>query len=385
MKILKYCILGFVVTTVFFLKCRQPYNPPIPKSNLGYLVVDGIIINGPDSTVINLSRTQNLTDSAFVNNPETGAFVTVVGQNSEIYPLTERSPGTYMTSGLNLNLNETYKLKIITTNGKEYLSDSVPVKQTPPIDSVFWQQDTSGVNIYLTTHDPSNNTRYYRWNYTETWQYNTYEQSSFDWVNNQIVIRDSSTQIYNCWGSDNSSSILIGSSAKLSQDVINQNPITTVPSGSEKISYEYSILVNQYAITSDEFNYLQTTKSYTEQLGGLFDPQPSQIVGNIHCVTTPSEPVLGFINASSVSSARIFVFYRNLPLPWVYVPYYLTDSCYNFLTVPDSLNSFLPPTGQRYYVLIGQTTTGNKYILTTSFCADCRLHGGTSIKPPFWQ
>jgi len=385
MKIFKYCIFGFVVLTVFFLKCRQPYNPPIPKTNLGYLVVDGIIISGPDPTVINLSRTQNLTDSAYVNIPETGALVSVIGQNSETYPLSEQSSGTYVAPGLSLNLNETYRLKIITTNGKQYLSDSVPVKQTPPIDSVFWRQDTSGVNIYLTTHDPTNSTRYYRWDFTETWEYNTQEQSSVDWVNSQIVVRDSTTQIYNCWSSDNSTSILIGTSAKLSQDIINQNLITEVPSGSEKIANEYSILVNQYAITSDEYNYLQTTKSYTEQLGGLFDPQPSQIPGNIHCVTNPSETVIGFINASSVTSARIFVYFRNLPLPWVNVPYYMADSCFNFLIQPDSASYYLPSASPRYYVLIGETITGAQYILTTTFCADCRVHGGTNIKPPFWQ
>ncbi|HEX4372916.1 MAG TPA: DUF4249 family protein, partial [Puia sp.] len=115
--------------------CRQPYLPPIGKANLGYLVVDGVIINGQDSTIINLSRTQNVNDSIYlVNNPETGAAVSVIGANGDSYNLNEQSAGRYVTDQLLLNASELYRLKIITTNGKQYLSDSVPVKQTPPID-----------------------------------------------------------------------------------------------------------------------------------------------------------------------------------------------------------------------------------------------------------
>jgi hypothetical protein len=376
-------ILFFVLIIGF--SCRQPYLPPIKKADLGYLVVDGIIINGQDSTIINLSRTQNVNDSIYlIHNPETGAAVSVVGANGDSYNLNEQSAGRYVTDQLSLNANELYRLKIITTNSKQYLSDSVPVKQTPPIDSVFWRQDSAGVSIYLTAHDPSNNTRFYRWDYTETWEYSTLQESDFDWINDQLVIRDSTTQIYNCWSADNSSSILIGSSAKLSKDIISNTLLTTIPTGSEKINKEYSILVNQYAITSDEFSYLQTTKNYTEELGGLFDPQPSQLASNIHCVTDPTEPVLGYINVSSVSSARIFIYSGEIT-QWNYIPYYTNDSCSTYNVATDILDNYLPGTGPRSYVLLAKQTGHDAYILGSVFCADCMTHGGTNIKPYFWQ
>src|SRR5580704_2286044 len=140
--------------------CKQAYLPPVAKSNLGYLVVDGIIISGQDSTVISLSRTQNIADTIYTINPEPGALVSVIGQNGESFPLAEQTSGRYVTDHLDLNNNETYQLKIITANGNQYLSDSIPVKQTPLIDSVFWTEDSIGVSIYLNTHDPTNNTRY---------------------------------------------------------------------------------------------------------------------------------------------------------------------------------------------------------------------------------
>jgi hypothetical protein len=368
--------------------CKQAYLPPVAKSNLGYLVVDGIIISGQDSTVISLSRTQNIADTIYTINPEPGALVSVIGQNGESFPLAEQTSGRYVTDHLDLNNNETYQLKIITANGNQYLSDSIPVKQTPLIDSVFWTEDSIGVSIYLNTHDPTNNTRYYRWDYTETWDYHASAQSIADWINNQIVLRDSTNQIYTCYSSVNSTNILIGNSSKLSEDVISRYLLTTIPAGSEKINDKYTILVNQYAITADEYDYLQTTKSFTEQLGGLFDPQPSQINGNIHSLSNPTEPVIGFVNASSVSTVRIYISSREIDPAWGYIPYYSTDysSCHDTLITYDLLNIFLPPTGPRYFVYIGHSTIHPElYILVSAYCGDCRLHGGSNIKPSFWQ
>jgi hypothetical protein len=58
--------------------------------------------------------------------------------------------------------------------------------------------------------------------------------------------------------------------------------------GDERISSRYSTLVRQFAISPNTYNYWQNLKN-TEQLGTLFDAQPSQLVGNAHCAV-PNEP-----------------------------------------------------------------------------------------------
>jgi hypothetical protein len=384
MKACVYFILGCVLLIMILTGCKQAYNPPSIHANLNYLVVDGIIISGQDATIVNLSRTQNLSDSIQSVLPETGAQVSVAGVNGDVYPLTEQSSGAYTASQLNLNNNEKYQLKIITSNGKEYLSDSIPVKITPAIDSVTWANNSTGVAIYVNTHDPQNNTRYYRWDFIETWEYRTKINSSFDWIGGQVVTRDSNDLIYYCWSSDNSTTLNIATSAKLAQDIINESPLTNIPSGSEKINNEYSILVKQYAITEDEFNYLQNIKTYTEQLGGLFDPQPSYIAGNIHCISVPAERVIGYISASTVTEQRIFI--NNTQVgPWDYTPYYQNFTCKQFLVPPDSMNYYFPSPGAAGpYVLLGQPDMGPGYIIITAECADCRTNGGTNIKPSYW-
>src|ERR1700722_17573378 len=335
------------------LSCRQPYFPSVAKSNLNYLVVDGTILNGADTTTITLSRTQNLTDSSYVLTGETGAQVSVIGENAETYPLIETGNGNYIAPQLNLNYNETYQLKIIRSNGNVYLSDSIPVKQTPPIDSVSWKDDSALMHFFVTTHDPSNNTRYYRWNYTETWQYRSTYFSKLIYQNGTLRERTPAENVYNCWSSANSTAILTGTSDALSQDIIYEQPILDdslftflypvnhqliLPGLSQKFTIEYSILVNQYAITEAAYAFWQNLKLNTEGLGGLFSPEPSsQIPGNIHCVTNPKQPVIGYITASTLQQKRIFInhfdlFHGSPATPEI--------GCYGFLAPPDSINYY---------------------------------------------
>ena len=136
------------------------------------------------------------------------------------------------------------------------MSDSIPVKQTPPIDSVSWKYDSTLLHLFLTTHDPSNNTRYYRWSYVETWQYQSTYFSQLIYQNGTLRKRTPAENVYYCWSSDNSTDILVGTSDALSQDLIYEEPILVdsiftfsypinhqlnLPGLSQKFTIEYSI------------------------------------------------------------------------------------------------------------------------------------------------
>ncbi len=378
MKLSRFPI--FLFFAIEITCCKQVYEPPAITTTNHFLVVDGVIVTGPDSTSIKLSRTRNLGDTV-PPIPELQATVNVVGESGDTYPLYDQGDGRYYTFGLNLNNGEKYQLKINTFDGKQYESDFVPVRSTPPIDSLSWEQDSSrDVHVFLNTHDPQDNTKYYRWTYTETWQYNAAYQSYFDYVNEQVVPRGIDNFIYTCWRTTNSTDIMVGTTEKLSQDVISQYPITSVGQGSEKISIMYSINVNQYAITAEAYDYWQNLKKNTEQLGTLFDPQPSQVTGNLHCISNAQEPVLGYVSVSTPQSKRIFINYGQLSY-WTYDPYY--GSCFiDTATSTDQINQVFPVGGTQFYTFFG--TDNGLYLYTTSLCGDCRLHGGTTVKPPFW-
>ena len=48
-------------------------------------------------------------------------------------------------------------------------------------------------------------------------------------------------------------------------------------------------------------------KKNTEDIGSFFGPLPSELKGNIHCLTNPEEPVIGFVTSSAATQKRIFI------------------------------------------------------------------------------
>jgi len=387
-----------LLAAIIFTGCKKPYNPPAIALPGSYLVVEGVINSGSDSTLIKLSRTVSLSSPNAVN-PVLGAVVTVISDQGTVYPLTETSAGSYVSPGLNLDNSHTYRLSIKTSN-EQYLSDFVAVENSPPIDSINYTVQSSGVNIFANTHDPKNNTRYYRWDYTETYMFHSNYFSS--WISNgdTVLIRDQvNDQIYYCWKSDTSSTIILGSSAKLSKDIIADNPITFIASTSEKLTREYSIQVKQYALTGAAYTFWQNLKTNTEQLGGIFDAQPSNINGNIHSVTNPSEPVIGYVSIGSVSILRIFIGTDDLPISFTPTPFYPSCELDSELFVYYPPNAKVPiyqedeffniNKGAPYPPLIPvqaiTTPTGTVIGHTGSdeACVDCTLRG-TNKQPSFW-
>jgi hypothetical protein len=384
------------IWTIFLLLlaigCKKPYNPPAITAQGSYLVVEGIINAGPDSTIIKLSRTVNLSAASTVN-PETGATVAVEGNDNTRYPLTETSTGKYAAAGLNLNNAKQYRLSIKTANNQQYLSAFVPVSITPPIDSVGFTVQANGMQIYLNTHDPNNNTHYYRWDYSETWQFHSLYESEYITNGQAIVPRTISQQNYSCFGHDTSSSITLGSSAQLKQDVIYQAPITTVASTSEKLETKYSILVQQYALTGDAYNFWTNLKKNTENLGSIFDAEPSNINGNIHNVANSSEPVIGYISASTVQSKRVFITSGQLPHSFNPAYPYSCQLDTNWYVAPVSLinevqQNLIPigspaiPVSAFYGIPAGPSIIA--FFSSSIQCVDCTIRG-TTVQPPFWK
>src|SRR5690606_38038743 len=83
--------------------------------------------------------------------------------------------------------------------------------------------------------------------------------------------------------------------------------LVKIPNGSEKLTVRYSMLVSQYAISKEAYEFYEIMKNNTEKMGSVFDPQPSLVRGNITCTTDPGEIVVGFIDCSVSSSQRIFI------------------------------------------------------------------------------
>ncbi|MFD0749058.1 DUF4249 domain-containing protein [Mucilaginibacter calamicampi] len=376
---------------VFISACKEKYVPIINDINPNYLVVDGFINIGADSTIFKISRTFKLESKAVVT-PERAAIVAVESDAGQSYILPElpAKPGTYAVPALNLDQSKKYRLRVRTKDNREYLSDFVESKVSPPVELTYdFRHDN--LNIYSNTRDVTSKSRYYNYTYTETWQYRTKQLSEWKIENHQLIKRMfPKDDIFNCFHYASSGSINIASTVTLTEDRLADNLLVDIPSTSEKVGIEYSILVKQTVLTKDGFEFYNTLKKNTQNVGSIFDAQPSQLFGNIHCTTNPAEVIIGFISAGTVTEKRITLVANSFPFTFIGpLPDRYCDEQVDtlYISTGEVKRLLTDPTESEYITLYELTGPAGIYAYTATkerFCVDCRLQGGTTAVPPFW-
>jgi hypothetical protein len=364
------CLSAFVLSN-----CKVPYDPTLKATDTNTLIVEGYIDGAaPVSFKLTRSRILSVGDTA-ARHYELNARVTIEDDHQVVFPLIESGGGIYTSSGiLSLNKASLYRIHIITSDGREYLSDLVPFKQSPAIDTIGWKLKDNGVQTFVNTHDPGNATRYYRWEYNETWEFHATYNSNLRYVPDSNIVVPRTVEVSVCWQTDNSTSIYLNSSAKLASDVISEMPLAYIEPHDNKLSVLYSIGVKQYVLDVNGYNYWVAIRNNTERTGSIFDPQPNETTGNIHCVTNPAEKVVGYINAGNSFEKRTFISNSSLPTGWNQA-----EDCplKYVINNPDSLIFYF--NGQYSPIDFGWGIYAASYKL----CVDCTLRG-TNVKPSFW-
>ncbi|MDJ0363804.1 DUF4249 domain-containing protein [Hymenobacter sp. H14-R3] len=353
--------------------CVEPYVPAVLDAPASFLVVDGFI-NGNGRTRIKLARTANL--SATTPPPaEKGAKLFVVDNTGARYNLSEQTAGSYQSDSLTLPPGRQYQLRITTTGGAAYASALVPLKVTPPIDKLAWQLTGNQVNIKVSAHDDAQQARFYRWSFVETWEFTAAYRSYFEYFPKTDDLSFRVTPIYTCWRTEQPSAIKQTRTAQLSQNVLTDFPILTIPNRAERLKIRYSVLVSQVGQTAEEFAYYELLRKNTESVGTANDPLPTQLTGNVHRIDVAQEPVLGFVGAHTTQHQRLFIDRKELPFPnnWVFETPYQT--CTFTEDAPGEL-----------YTNIGNVPLDRSpmgFSGSSRECVDCRLRG-TNMKPSFW-
>ncbi|HZI25111.1 MAG TPA: hypothetical protein VFD46_08545, partial [Chryseolinea sp.] len=115
-----------------------------------------------------------------------------------------------------------------------------------------------------------------------------------------------------------------------------------------------------------------------ESLGSLFDPLPSQVIGNIKNKNDASQPVLGYFTGGSVTKKRIFINFAQLPRELREVK---SRSCPLELlpvaAIPSTSDMNLV-SAEGSPVVVGYLYSGY------SGCMDCRDDGGVNVRPTYW-
>lgn len=374
---------GFIIVIIFISiilhACVEPFEPNIDKYE-NILVIDGAISNYPGPYKVKISRSYPYNERY----PEMveDAIVKIIDDKGNEFSLNNASDkrGVYETdSNFLAQVGVGYKLQVITPENKTYESDLESIKNPIEIDSIYYSLDKKynvdenidiiGAQIYLDTHDPNNNTKYYAWEYEETWKFAV----PFSWSRHP--------DRYICYRSYKPKGLLLGTSENLINDEIKRFPITFVGANTPKLRLRYSIIVKQYSLSEKAYQYYKYLKSVNETGGSLFDRTPTSVYGNIYNINNPNEPVLGLFQVSGVSEKRIFIeksdfdeyFFVESGFAWCRMEY--SDTTDSLTT--DSLLRLA-------YIIIDTTFSGQINLTKDSACFDC-TQSGTNIVPDFWE
>lgn len=371
-----FCCIGwskvilFIAAMLLLGSCVALYTPDINETS-EMMVVQGMITDQNERDTIRLTRSYPM---GYVREarPVSGANVSVSDNLGNVTKLQEVISGIYVTpAGFRGTVGRFYKLHITGVKNRTYESDPMELKPVPAIDSLYYNKividpptefnkGTDACQIYLDTHDPLGNSRWFRWNFTETWLFRLDFQ-----IANSV-----------CWINENSHNIDIKSTAEFSGADIRRHPVTYISNASDRLKLRYSILVNQFSLNEDEYLYWEKVQNIMKNVGGLYDMIPASLPNNLRCIEDPEETVLGYFSVSARSSKRIFIQDEFAGIIDTYA------SC-----IAGSSRDPLPPSNVPFWILLihpcSLPCTGYFEYTTRKECTDCTLRG-TSKRPDFW-
>jgi hypothetical protein len=374
------------ILIVVFSSCIKEYKPDISKYE-DVFVVDGKLTNLPGPYLVKLSRSYRFEEKAGL--PVGGAQLKIIDDTGIETELEETDKGVYVTTDNAFRgvAGKSYKLQII-LDDEIFESEMETLIEPIPIDSIFWEFKTTdsnrnGIQLLLNTHDAQNKTRYYGWEYVDTWKY-IVPIDAPGHLDRRIGYASSSNYYYN-----------IATTIHRNTDIIEKHPLQFIGEDVNKLYLRYSIMVTQYAFTEQSYKYLKDLVSINQNQGSLFDPTPHSLTGNIKNLSNKDLPVLGFFMVAGASEKRIFI--DRSELPKEYWPITGFEDCYtervivkweyrNNLRQDEAVDSLM----NNGFNIIVEAQEGGEgrdtlihVTLAKTRCYDSRA-SGTNIKPDFW-
>lgn len=340
---------------------------------------------------INISRTRLVNDT--VKKPETGANVTVVDNDGNVFHFDEKD-GKYISANqFKAEPNKSYQLKITTSSGKSYSSspEVLPTQNTIDLETATAYKDgIRGVQVSVKSFDPANTSKYYRYEYEESYKiitpYNIVtrvqlvKKTDYSYSFEKVPA-EPNTQV--CYTTKHSTGIRQTSTVDLTEDRV-KYPVRFIADTDYMLTNRYSILVSQYTQNQSAYDYYYKSKKMIDS-GELLSPnQPGYIVGNIKSTTDLHEKVVGYFEVASVSKKRIFFNFQDF--------FPLEKPVKYFQTCDPTVYSFGDIEQQNYLLLKTHVylADGPGGIIPTSFlmvekkCGDCTTFSSNVI-PSFWE
>lgn len=384
-----YKIYLFLITSIIHNACIDEFEPQKTDEFESALVVDATITNEMKLHETSLSRAVELNNDT--PNPERNAEVKLVDDNNLEYNFTESSPGIYRsTIAFNVLPNREYRLSIRTNAGRTYESEWVKFAEVSELDSLYAERIVTdlgeeGMGIFINSFDPSGNSKFYRYEYEET-----YKIIAPFWVPRDLkfvrgtgfifVPRPNEEEV--CYTTDLSSNIKTTNTRGFEKDELNNFLVRFINRQNYILSHRYSILVRQYVHSEQANSYYETLEALSVSESLLSETQPGFLVGNVFSIDNPSEKVIGYFEVASVSEKRIFFNYEDY-FSGERLPEYVS-SCQENKPLLGVLFGQLEINSIKFFNENANPQLGEgPYITMKRVCGDCTVLGSPNF-PEFW-
>ena len=373
-----------VILFMFLLSgCIKPYDPLIDSNVENKYVVSGRITDKEGWQEVEVSLSSSIESPVYI--ALSGCLVKIHDNTGNEFPLEEYQPGKYHVwmGQENLHAGTSYQVSVSTPAGEEILSGFDTMPKGPQLDSVYYAIEdipTSDpenylrvMQFYVDLNAEGDYSQYYKWEVTETYEYEAAYPAEyyFDGAHHEIKPPDYSNKV--CYASGLIKKVFTISTKNLTQNIYHRYPLHYIDGSTSRLGILYSILVRQFAMSEAAYNYWEQLRINSNEKGGLYEKQPLSIKGNLKNLTNTATDVLGYFQVVSVSERRYF--YHNIPG----IELNFSDGCLKEGLGRGGWKEFYPSDFPVYYNFSG----GSVRILSRE-CVDCRLMGGTTVKPDFW-
>lgn len=303
---------------MLLVSCEDYYKPDLEEVP-GIMVVESRLTNDPRLNFVKLSVARGFYSINPVEWIRVGS-VELIEAFGEIIKASEISPGYYTFQNTPVP-GKTYILRI-SYQKDVYESDPVIMPPLPTLDTIYtnhkieksYRTDAYGTpqqiqipGRQICIDAPvSPATQYYRfgWRAILQWTYSPpglngpAPPAYYGWISRY------DKDLFNIAGPKE---FTVGDQVKnhpiLSLAYNNRNYLDSI----EKIGMGWILIVDQYAISKQSYDFHKEINTQFSADGNLFDPIITQVYGNIHCTSDASKIALGFFDVNSYRQYRYFL------------------------------------------------------------------------------
>ena len=383
-------IINFLAAALLATGCIYDFTPDLGEISDHRVVIESDLLIG-EVCQVSLTYVMTMGSTTGRTYPSNQIKAYLESEDGTVYEGAAVSVGCVSLDLTSAATDTRYRLHVTDNDTqKDYVTDWMDVQKAAVIDELSYIPGDAVMNVGISMH--ANNQKFFRWRYEETWEYHSVYQAAYYYTpknqlpdteqafypNGKISEFQDGENIYYCWSKRQSSEILIFSTKEQNDDRFVDLEFHSIAQSDARLSILYYIKVYVSTMSEDAYNYWSNIQTNSDYNGSLFAPNPSEMRGNISCVQSPEDQVLGFIYVSETATADLFI--DNYE-----TDFYKANKSSNEdpETCEDSAQwGTLYRQGKLPVEMVSDIP--EQYSWVSKYCVDCRLLGGTKNKPDFW-